>query len=724
MSRFLPVLLCAPALLLSGAGSNKKPVTLDALFAGGADRMPRGAGSPVWAPDGLRFVYQQDGHLWLYELDAKKRTDLVNYRAFDQAATQAPKPERFGWENRGVREQRIQWFPSGRELLISAGGDLFLFRIGARGWTQLTATPVSESDPKLSPDGRKVSFRREHDLYVLDLATKKETRLTQDGSATLLNGELDWVYPEELALGTAYWWSPDSKSIAYMQFDVSREPLFPQVSLGPVKAVSEPERYPQAGDPNADVHVGVVAASGGRTRWLDFGETRGSLLARVYWAPDSRSVFAVKMNRVQNHLQLLSADVETGASHAVLQESDPHWINLIEDLRWLAGGKEFLWTSERDGFNHIYRYSSSGKPLARLTHGDWMVGSIACVDEAARSVYYVSTQPSPLERQLYRVSLDGGEPVRISEGAGTHRIDMAPNCGAYLDNYSSMKVPPHATLRRNDGSVIEEWRKADTGKSDQYDIIPAEIVEVKASDGTALYGRLIKPAGYEPGKRYPVIVDVYGGPHAQSVQDTWQGDVSLDQVFAHKGYAVWALDNRGSFNRGHKFETAVFHNLGSVELEDQKAGIQKLVDMGIADPKRIGIQGWSYGGYMTLFSILNAPDVFAAGCAGAPVTNWRNYDTIYTERYMGLPSENPEGYRKSAPVNAASNLKGKLLIIHNIEDDNVLIQNTAQMAFALENANRKFSMVLYPGKSHGLMGPGRKHYIETMVEFFDDALKP
>ena len=723
--RHFPLLLLVPALILTGA--EKKPVTLEALFPpdhGRDERSMRGAGSPVWARDGQQFVYQQDGRLWLFDVASKSRTSLAEMKAFEGAAKKPPEPERFGWENRGVREQHIQWFPSGRELLVSRGGDLFLFRIAPRGWTQLTATPVTEHDPKLSPDGRRVSFRRDHDLYVLDLATKKETRLTHDGSATLLNGELDWVYPEELALGTAHWWAPDSQSIAFMQFDVSREPLFPQVSLDAVKAVYEPERYPQAGDPNADVRVGIVPAAGGRTRWLDLGETRDMLIPRVYWSPDSKSIAAVKMNRIQNRLELLAADPDSGASRVILRESDPHWINLIEDLQWLAGGWEFLWTSERDGFNHIYRYSSDGKLISQLTRGDWMVGSIACVDEKARSVYYVSTETGPLERQLYRVGLDGGAPVRISEGAGTHRIDMAPGCAVYLDNYSAAAAPPHSVLRRNDGSLWEEWRKADTSKSDPYEILPSEIVEVKASDGTTLYGRLTKPAGYQQGRRYPVIVNVYGGPHAQSVQDTWQGDVSLDQVFAHKGYAVWALDNRGTFNRGHKFETAVFRNLGAVELEDQKAGIQKLIDMGIADPARIGIQGWSYGGYMTLYSLLNAPGVFAAGCAGAPVTHWRNYDTIYTERYMGLPPENPEGYRKSAPLEAAANLKGKLLLVHNIEDDNVLIQNTMQMAFALQKANRKFSMVLYPGRSHGITGPGRRHYVETMVEFFDDALKP
>jgi dipeptidyl-peptidase 4 len=718
MVRRLAVLMVCAALL--GLAAEKKPVTVEAL-AGQRPRML--AGSPVWAPDGKRFVFTEARKLWLYDVPSRSKKELASLGDFEVAATKGTTPERFEFENRRVREQSVQWFPSGRELLIGAGGDLYLFRLEVGGWSRLTATPERERDPKLSPDGRLLSFRREHDLYVLDLADRKERRLTFDGSPTLGNAELDWVYPEELELGTAHWWSPDSKSIAYLQFDVSREPLYPQVDLTGMRALPEPERYPRAGDPNAEVRLGVVAAGGGPTRWMDLGETRDALRARFFWLPDSQGIAVVRMNRVQNRLDLLVANAKTGESRVVLRENDPFWINLHGDLKFLKGGKEFLWESERDGFNHLYRYSTDGALLAQLTRGDWEVSEVACVDEAAGQVYYTSSEPGPLERQLYRVSLEGGERTRMTPAAGTHAIAMGPGCEYYLDSHSNLLTPTRRTIHKKDGTEWAVYAEADRKPLEEYEVLPSEIVEVKAADGTLLYGRMIKPAGFQAGKKYPVIVDVYGGPGVgPAVQNRWYGAVTLEQVLAQRGYVVWMLDNRGESGRGHKFETAVFRNLGSKEVEDQRDGVRHLLSLGFADPARVGIYGWSYGGYMTIRSLLLASDVFACGVAGAPVTDFRNYDTIYTERYMGLPSENAEGYAKSSAVQAAGKLKGKLLLVHNLEDDNVLFQNTVQMVDALERAGKQFELMVYTNKSHGLMR-GRSHFNELLASFFDRCLK-
>ena len=705
---------------LSGFGAGKKPVTLEVL----AGQRPRSVpGSPVWAPDGKRFVFTEARKLWLYDIPSRSKKELASLSDLEAAAKKGTAPERSDFENRRVSERPVQWFPSGRELLIGAGGDLFLFRIEVGGWTQLTATPERERDPKLSPDGRLVSFRREHDLYALSLADRKERRLTTDGSPTLLNAELDWVYPEELELGTAHWWSPDSKSIAYLQFDVSREPVYPQIDLTGMRALLEPERYPRAGDPNAEVRLGVVAAGGGPTRWMDLGETRDSLRARFFWLPDSQGIAVERMNRVQNQLDLLVADAKTGETRVVLREKDPYWINLRGDPRFLKGGKEFLWESERDGFNHLYRYSMDGALLAQLTRGDWEVSEVACVDEPAGQVYYTSSEPSPLERQFYRVSLEGGERVRITPAAGTHTISMGPGCEYYLDSHSSLATPARRTIHRKDGTEWAVYAEADRKPLEEYEVLPSEIVEVKAADGTLLYARTIKPAGFEAGKKYPVVVNVYGGPGVPpGVQNRWYGAVSLEQALAQRGYVVWMLDNRGTSGRGHKFETATFRNLGGKEVEDQRDGVRHLLSLGFADPARVGICGWSYGGYMTIRSLLLEPDVFACGVAGAPVTDFRNYDTIYTERYMGLPSENAEGYNQSSAVQAAGKLKGKLLLVHNLEDDNVLFQNTVQMVEALERAGRQFELMLYTNKSHGLMR-GRSHFHELLVSFFDRCLR-
>ena len=706
-------------LLPSGLIAQKKPVTLEALTA---QRPPQPA-APVWAPDGARFAYLEGRRLWLYEVSPRRRTELVSLEALEAAAAKVPPPELSAWRNRNVREQTLQWTPSGREILISAGGDLFLFRPQAAGWTQLTATPEAERDPKLSPDGRWISFHRGHELSVLEIASQKVTQLTSDSSPTLWNAELDWVYPEELNLATAHWWSPDSTRIAYLQFDLSRQPLYPQTDLLPVRASYEPQRYPKAGDPNADVRLGVVPVNPpGRTHWLDLGQTRDTLLARVAWLPDSRSLAVQRLNRIQNRLDLLLADPQTGSSRVILAEADPYWVNLADDLRFLKNGQEFLWSSERDGFRHLYRYSIDGRQLAQLTRGDWEVTGLAGVDETAGQVFYLSTQESPLERHFYRVKLDGGAPQRLSQAPGAYSVSMAPGGAFYLASFSNLATPPRRTLHRNDGTEWAVFQESDRKPLETYDLLPAEIMPVKAPDGALLYARLIKPAGFQPGKKYPAILLVYGGPHAQTVRNAWSG-LAFDQLLAHRGFVVWQLDNRGSAGRGHRWESEVFRNFGAKELEDQKAGLRHLLSLGFVEASRIGIHGWSFGGYMTLYSLLNAPDLFAAGIAGAPVTDWRNYDTIYTERYMGLPSENPQGYRRSSPVHSAENLKAKLLLIHNFEDDNVLFQNTLQMAAALERAGKLFSMVVYPQKAHGVSGALRRHLNQTMLSFFEETLK-
>jgi dipeptidyl-peptidase-4 len=595
--------------------------------------------------------------------------------------------------------------------------------VGAGGFKQLTATAEAERDPKLSPDGSRVSFRREHDLYTMEIATGKVARLTQDGSATLLNGELDWVYPEELDIDTAYWWSPDGGSLAFLQFDVSREPLYPHADLLGLKARAEPQRYPKAGDPNPDVQLGVVAAGGGRARWMDLGPTRDTLLARVAWTPDSRSLIVHRLSRVQDRLELIGAEAQSGATRVVLREADPYWINLHDQLRFLKDGKEFLLTSERDGWAHLYRYSIDGKLLAQLTKGEWEVSAVAGVDEARGQVYFASTEQSPLERHLYRVALDGGERRRLTKAAGSHSISMGPSCEYYLDTASSLSSPPRQALHSSDGSELAVLWEYDRKPLEDYEVLPSEIVEVKGSDGTRFFARLMKPAGFRSGQKYPAVVSVYGGPGAQAVRDAWRG-LSLDQVLAHRGFVFWQLDNRGSAGRGHKWESALYRRLGAQELADQKEGVRHLVSMGFVDPARVGIHGSSYGGFMTITALLGAPEVFRAGAAGAPVTDWRHYDTIYTERYLGLPSDNAEGYRLSSPVNFAEKLAGKLLLFHNIEDDNVHFHNTLRMADALQRVGKQFEMMVYPQKSHGITGAASRHMQEAVVAFFERTLKP
>ena len=711
-------LICLCGVLVASLLAQKKPITIDTVMD---QRREREAPAPVWAPDGKHFAYKQGGEVRLYDVAAKSQKMLLALDPLEKAAVAPAEPLRFDWQNRRVDEDSLQWSHSGRQLLLSVKGDLFLFTLATGAWEQLTATAEPERDPKLSDDGARVAFRRGHDLYVLELASRQVTRLTDDGSATLLNGELDWVYPEELELSTAYWWSPDSKRIAYMQFDVARELAYPQVALGGLRALAEPERYPQAGTANADVRVGVVPAAGGATRWMDLGDTRGFLIARVHWTPDSTRLAIERLNRVQNQLDLLLADANAGTARSILSEADPFWINHNDLFRFLADG-QFLWGSERDGFRHLYLYSLDGKQRKRITEGDWEVTEVAGVDEARDKIYYVSTEASPLERQLYSIKLNGKDRARVSQGAGTHTISMSPTAEYYLDDYSSVTQPPRSTVHTIGGDEWSVFQDADRNLIDNYAMSEPETVTFKAHDGTLLYGRVFKPANFREGEKYPAVVTVYGGPGEQIVRNAWEG-ADWSQVLAARGFVIWEMDNRGSSGRGHAFEAPLYRRFGKAELADQLEGVRYLVAQGFVDPARVGIYGWSYGGFMTLYSLLNAPDVFRAGIAGAPVTNWRNYDTIYTERYLGLPAENAEGYRASSAVEYANKLKAKLLIVHNIEDDNVLFQNTMQMAEALEQAGKIFDMVIYPQKNHGVSGRYQRQLLEETTDFFEKNLK-
>ena len=717
MKAILAFSLCCISCLPLAA---RKPVTIDAVVHAASNAA---AHETVWSPDGSRLAINQRGVISVCEVRSGRRHDVISFDQLNAAAVRPPAQAAFEWTDRRVGEQPIQWFADNRHLLVSATGDLFLVDVAKGSFEPLTQTPEIERDPRLSPDNQYISFRRASDLYTLEIATKHLTRLTRDGSETVLNGELDWVYPEELEIGTAHWWSPDSKSIAYLQFDVTHEPIFPQVSLLSTHALFEPERFPQPGTPNADVRLGIVSAHGGDTKWMNLGDTRDFLLARVVWAPSSREILAETLNRVQNRLDLMLADAATGAARSVLHEQDPYWINVKGEPVFLSSGDRFLWTSERSGFRHLYLCATAGSDPKPLTSGEWEVDQVGGIDAAARRILFTSSETSPTERRVYSIALDGSDKRLLSRDPGWHTLSVSPNGSAYLDRWSSLSEPPRTELHTVGEPGMRTIFPPDRTASEEYELQPTEIVKVKAKDGTPLYARIIHPAGFDPMKKYPAVVMVYGGPGIQMVRNAWSGP-TWDQVLANRGFVIWQLDNRGSMGRGHAFESVIYHNMGEHELADQKDGIAWLVAQGFVDPKRIGLYGWSYGGYMTLYTVTHAPGLIKAAISGAPVTSWRNYDSIYTERYMGLPDANPEGYRASSPVESAAGLDGtKLLMIHNFEDDNVHFQNTLQMADALEKAGKRFSMLIYPQKAHGVTGPVQRQLLESTTGFFEESLR-
>jgi dipeptidyl-peptidase 4 len=676
--------------------------------------------NPVWSPDGRSFAYAQNNAIYLYQAAERKKSVWFKLESLEEAAGHGASGTN-RWQNRRVSEVQLQWFPNGHDVLASVEQRLFVVHRNGK-FDLIKGNKDTEQDPKLSPDGQKLLYRTGSDLFIRDLNTDKSVQLTHDGSPTLLNGELDWVYPEELDLGTATWWSPDSKRIAFLQFDVTSEFVYPQVDLLSRRAASEPERYPQSGTPNAKVRLGVITVDSGAVTWMNTGNDPNLLLARVAWLPDSSSLAVETAPRVQNALDLMLCDPASGKQKTIIHEHSKTWINIVDNLTFLKNSPEFLWTSERDGFRHIYRYSLNGELRGQVTSGQWEVSRVVAVDEPGKRILYTGSEDTPLETNLYTVAFSGGNRTRLTKPGFDHAIDSNEDGSFYLDRFSSLTSPVQTTLMSGDGKHATELVEADKSKTKNLQLQPTEIVKVPASDGATMYAQLVRPVGFKEGVRYPAIVEVYGGPGVQAIRNNWQG-VNMAQVYAANGYVVWQMDNRGSTGRGHTFEEPIYHELGKQEVKDQKLGVEYLTRMGFVDPKRVGVTGWSYGGYMTIHCLLWAPETFRAGVAGAPVTDWNNYDTIYTERYMGLPNENPRGYEAASNVVHAARLQGPLLIEHNIEDDNVLFQNSIQMVNALEQAHKQYAMQIYPQKTHGVTGPIQKTLLEATLDFFHRNLQ-
>lgn len=711
--------------MLAPGLAQQKPVTLDALSRNGG---PAFADDIQWRPDSAGFSFRRGERLHYFDIASASSKELPECRGLCMSAVKVPDPPAFEWENRGVRERRSQWCSDNRHLLLNSGGDLFWMDTQGDSIQQLTRTLYAEADPQLSPDCSYVSFRKDFDLFVLNRETGSIRALTRGGNPQRFYARLDWVYPEELALPTAHWWSPDSRHIALLEFDVSATPQYPHADYLASPPRPEPERYPKPGEPNASVRLAIVDVSTARLRFVDLGDPAAHLLARVDWLPDGKTVAVQRLNRVQNRLDLIFVNAETLDHQIVLTEEDEHWVNLSNDFRYLPKRDAFLWTSESTGYRHLYLYFVKERYARQITSGNWEVSSVLAVDSNQTEAYFLGTAKSPLERHVYVAALeDNADPITspraLTSVDGSWTANFAPDGAHWVSRHSSLTLPGSQQVFTSNGRLLGSLTERDESEQRDYKILPTEIHTFKASDGALLYARLIKPAGFQANRKYPAIVQVYGGPHAQSVRNAWSG-ASMDQVFAHAGFVIWQVDNRGTSGRGHVFETPVSRKLGIVELEDQLLGVDYLKKLGFVDETRIGVNGWSYGGFMTLNCLLNAPGVFRAGISGAPVVDWRFYDTIYTERYMDLPSVNEEGYRVTSLLPKAGNLKGALLLIHNLWDDNVHFQNALHMANELQRLERPFDLMIYPQKSHGVSGKHAAHMRAMMLRFFERELAP
>jgi dipeptidyl-peptidase-4 len=749
---FFALVVSLVALLNSAAAQTAAPkrLTIDQIFAEGGitGHAPE---TIKWSPDGTKvsFVQRDDsgdhGELWYVDAITGEKKILASEAKLSQLAPPASKIRDEREKERVARYHVAAyiWSPDSKHLLFGAQGQLWYYSLDTGTAVPLTSSPDAIEDPKFSPDGKRVAFVRKHNLYVHPVSGEEgEHPLTRDENVkdknkdgdkekddNVLNGEVDWLYAEELAVRSNFFWSPAGKEIIFLQMDETRVPTYPITDWLPTHPRVEQEKYPKAGDPNPAVRLGVESSGGGKVHWIKLTDDDDTYIPRFGWIREGWA-WAEVLNRKQDVMDLYFIDAKSGRSRKVLTESAPDaWVNVNDDFRVLKSGDRFLWTSWRDGHTHIYLYSfNASDPMAsdaklerQLENGDYEVIAISGVDEASGMVFFTANKGDPRQQKIFSVKLDGGAVQDISSNAGSYGATFADDGKHVVETYSAALTPPRISVCTPGGPCQKIWEGSSLA---DYDPIAPKAMEFKAEDGTVLYGYLILPRHIEPSEKVPLIVHIYGGPAGQTVEDAWGGTTALfHQILANEGFAIFSVDNKGTPNRGKKFSTAIRLQSGPVELKDQFTALDQLyTQVPQLDPTRTAIWGWSNGGSMTLYALTHS-DRFKAGISVAPVTNWRNYDSTYTERYMGLPKDNGGAYDDSI-VSAASSLHGSLLLVHGTSDDNVHFQNTIQMTDALIKAGKQFRLMVYPDKTHGISGAGtRTQLFHMMEDFWNKELK-
>ena len=738
-------LFLALAMILATPAVHAEKLTLEAI-TGNAPLSGPTLMKPKVAPDGSRvtFLRGKDSDvkqldLWEYDIASGQTRLLVDSKVV------LPGTETLSDAEKARRErQRIaaysgivdyQWSPDGKTLLFPLGGELYLYDLGKQGRDavrKLTNGEGFSTDAKLSPKGGFVSFVRERNLWVIDLASGKQLQLTGDGSATIGNGVAEFVADEEMDRHTGYWWAPDDSAIAFARIDETPVPVQKRYEMYADRVEMIEQRYPAAGDHNVLVTLGVVAPrANAAVNWVDLGKQTDIYLTRVNWR-DPQHLSFQRQSRDQHTLELIEANLADGKQQVLVTETGKTWVPLHNSLKFLKDGR-FLWSSERSGFQHLYVANADGSNMTALTSGNWPVDELLAVDEEAGTVYFRAGMESALRSEIYAVPLAGGAPTKLSKTAGMHSAAFAKNASVYVDSWSNHSTPPQIELFRANGEKIATL--LDNNLADAKHPFakyrdaqrPVEYGTLTAADGkTPLNYSVIKPEGFDPAKKYPVAVYVYGGPASQTVTDSWpgRGDHLFNQYLAQRGYVVFSLDNRGTPRRGRDFGGALYGAQGTVEVADQLKGVAWLKAQPWVDGSRIGVQGWSNGGYMTLMLLAKASDQYACGVAGAPVTDWGLYDTHYTERYMNLPAANVDGYREARVLTHIAGLTSPLLLIHGMADDNVLFSNSTSLMSALQKRGQPFELMTYPGAKHGLSGADALHRYRVAENFLGRCLKP
>ena len=734
-----PSLTALAAVLALSSPALAEKLTPERIFADPSLSGPTAKGVAL-SPDGKRVTYLkakpdaanvQD--LWAADVKGGEPYRLIDSAALSSGNKELSEAEKARRERARVAATRgiveYSWDKQGRFILAPLDGDIYLAAVADGKVTRLTETPGDEVDAKVSPKGGYVSYVRDQNLYIKPATGGTETALTTEGKDALSFGTAEFIAQEELDRFTGYWWSPDEARIVYTRVDESGVDIVPRADIGPSGATIVNQRYPRAGRPNAVVELFVRDLASGKVTALDLGANKDIYLARVDWSADGKTVYVQRLTRDQKTLDLIAFDAATGKGRTILTQTDPHYIEVADDFQPLKDGS-FLWSSEQDGNRHLYRYAADGKLIAQITKGDWPVSALEGVDEARKVAIFAASMDTPLERRLYEVSYaKPGKPKALTPAGGWWSAKVASTGGAFAASYSDPKTPPQTALYAADGKRvrwIEENKLAEGHPYWPYaSTLPVpEFGTLKTADGETLHYEILKPTNFDPAKKYPAIVSVYGGPHAQRVMKSWQSP--SERTYLEAGYVIFKLDNRGSGNRSAKFQRALDRRMGTVEVEDQLQGAKFLASLPYVDPDKLGVMGWSYGGFMTLMLMTAENTPFKAGAAGAPPTEWSLYDTAYTERYMGKPDENKAGYAYADINTRLDKLKpGSLLLLHGMADDNVILENSTRVMAALQKKAVPFEMALYPGERHSA-GSGKSKglsVLKTHLDFFDRKLK-
>jgi dipeptidyl aminopeptidase/acylaminoacyl peptidase len=702
--------------------SMNKPITFDTLYGSAP---PNFRGSPVagmtWLDDGLHYLQSKEGQLHKVNALTGRSAPFFDSQKLQAALAALPT---IGAENaRSLARSRLQFNPARTGALFTHGSDLYYCNLDGTGAVRLTRAPGTKELTSFSPDGKFVTFVRDNNLFVVDLATQTERALTTDGSPLIFNGKADWVYFEEVYRRNrqAYWWSPDSSRIVFLRFDDTPVRKFTLADPTALQQALESVPYPKAGAPNPLVKLGIVTAAGGPVRWADLGgySETASLVLRAGWTPDSQKVYFYVQDRAQTWLDVCQLSRTGGEPTRLFRESTRAWVDDPGAPTFLKDGS-FLLTSERTGWKHLYHYGADGKLKGPITRGSWEARTLHRVDEAGGWVYFSGTRDGHLAVNLYRVKLDGSLMQRLTNEPGSHVVSVDPKGGLFIDSASSHQTPVRVRLYRTDGTLARTLDTNPVYAIEEYLRGAYERVQIPTSDGFLLEASLLKPPTFDPKRHYPVWLMTYAGPHAPTMQDSWGTGRLRDEMLAQMGFIVFRCDPRSASGKGACSTWTAYRQLGVQELKDLETAVQWLAKHPYIDPARIGMSGHSYGGFMTAYALTHST-LFAAGIAGAPVTDWRSYDSIYTERYMNTPQENPEGYKATSVVAAASRLHGKLLIAHGLMDDNVHAQNSMQLVQALQRADKPFELMVYPRNRHGI---GGKFHERLMIDFMRRALRP